>query len=676
MSWLTVEDAASRLGVSARTVWRMINKNKFMTQQEPASRLPAGQAGTGRDGKVFIWLEAVETEELQPGEIKLPILAASKLTDEILKKTEVMLQAVTATEDISAIEEQLEFESGMPVRTIQRYKADLRKLFRLPARTALHHLADHPQLRPAIEYLLARRSRQDTGDLRSARDMLVVKLTGEYLSLQDFLLALFAWENHNSVSCVRSLKENCRAGRLVYESTGQPVPMDKLPSDRSVSRWLARQVQQDLAVKRARMTKAQWEAKDQIYVTRNPEEYRVGGKLIGDHTELDTLVYRNDGKVRPLWLTAWIDFRSGLLKGYHLAYKPNSDTIAISFKQAVTGRQLRVKVGDEFKPANIVDAPDEADVDNGKDYRSNYTGQVFGKIDFNDDARKTIQRVTKLRYVTKHHPQSKAQQERWFRTIQEITKYLPGYKGAKYQDKPDELKGQLERGELLTEDQFRALVEKAIDAYNNRARANLENMSPMEYALTNQSHQRHVDERVMDFLMMRVQNRIIARGYIRHLGEQFFSLDLRHHNGKKAALYYDPNDIGTIAVYVAGEFAAVAINAKLYGQNEREWLKVIRERAQFDKAIQTRIKGIRQDLTSDEAKAMLFAGEIGNTRSVAPELLQKKIPSVVIMTGIEGEAEKVQQRMEQQRQVADAENKRKQIAKASPIKLINVEKMK
>ena len=670
MSWLSVEDAAQEKRISIRHLWRLIKEQKLMTDRDES-------------GKIVVWVdkpvkpESLAIEEIQKLKIELPLIPLSRITEDVMKSVLAMQKSIAFKEYISEQEENLAAKTGLPVSSQRHNKAEIRRLYNLPDNVPISVLSTHPQIRSAIEYILTRKVRTDRGDLRSARGLVVVKDNGEYLSVSDFLLAIYSWEGHNALSCYRALKARMEAGRVMHEENGARASAADLPAKSTVSMWLRTQLRTNRAIKRARMTKARWEAEEQIYVSRNPEEFRVGGKLIGDHTELDTIVYRNDGKVAALWLTAWIDFRTGLLRGWELAYAPNSNTIAVSFKRAVMGSQLMMKTERGYQSANIMDLPDIVSVDNGKDYKSRYTKQVCGKVDFNDEARRTIQRITELHYATKHHPQSKAQMERWFGVIQQITKYLPGYKGAKYQDKPDELKAQIERGTILTEDQFRKLFEKAVNAYNNRARKQLENMSPLEYTLVNQRLQRHVDPRVLDFLMMKTaRDRKIVRGYVRALGEEFFSSALADYNGKYATLYYDPADVGTMVVYVGGEFVAATINKKLYGMSERDWIKVLKERAQINKTLRSVIHELHQDITSDEAKAMLYDAEAGNAKVVPPEIRQKTVPAVVVMMGIEGEAKKAEEMVSHQKQVEEAEKKRKEIVKANPLSLAQIGKMK
>jgi hypothetical protein len=667
MPWITVEQAARLRRTSTRRLWRLIRCKELDSQ-------------TGEDGRVLIWSDEEIPESEPPyelGQIEIPAVENASINEETLMKVEAMLESIRYTKDITSQEEELAFRAGLPAKTQERYKAELRRLYGLPAAIPLASIARHSQIRQALEYIITPRPKEKGKALTSGRGLVVARPTGEYISLSDWLLSIFSWEKHNAVSCYRALIMECRSGRIVRERDGKPAGERELPCERSVRRWLFAQDRNNLAVRRGRMTRARWETKEQIFASSDPEEHRVGGRLIGDHTELDTLVYRNDGRMAPMWLTCWIDYRSTLVRGWELAYRPNSGTIAISFKRAVTGKQLRVcTTGSVFAPVQIPDAPDVATVDNGKDYRSKYTKQVFGKVDFSDEARRTIQRISRLQYAMKHHPQSKAQQERFFGVIQEITKYLPGYKGAKYQDKPDELKEQIKRGELLTEDQFRELFARTVDAYNNRPKRSLDNMSPMEFTLTHQGTQRHVDERVLDFLMMKVSGRTVTRGQVRHLGLEYYSRDLLVFNGERAILYYDPADIGMVAVYVKGKFVTVAVNKRHVGENERSWLAIVKERAKLDKQVGLQLAEIRRGLTSDEAKAMLFAGELASAKAVPPELLQKRTPAVVVMTGLESESGEVKRQLAKQKEVEEAEKKSRELIRKKPLSIADVSKMR
>ena len=575
-----------------------------------------------------------------------------------------MLASISEVENISRIEDEIERDCGIKVSTQHKYKADLRAMFEIKKYSGLAELASHPQIKPALEYIIARKRRTDSGNLRSGKNLIVMKAHGEYITLEEHLLAVYAWEKHNACSAYRSLIELCERGLLVFEQTLTKCTLQDVPAESTIVKWLKNNERGSLALRRSRMTTAQWEAKEMVYVSRNPAEYRPGGLLMGDHTEIDNIVYRLDGPVGTittghLWITAFIDYRTSMLKGWVISRQPNSQTIAQAFRNAVLGTQLKVATRDGYMSMNYCDAPEDVYVDRGQDYKSKYTKQVVGQIGFEDEAKMSVERISKLHYVTKHHPQSKAQMERFFGVIQNVTRYLPGYKGPKYQDKPDELNRQVKNFELMTEEEFIKAWEIAVNAYNNRARRDLNGMSPMEYTLNNQQYVRKVDERVLDFLMMKSTPRKIHRGYVTVDNVEYFSFDLQGYSGREAIVYREPQNIGRAIIYVGGNFITSAINKDMMGVSEADRLKWVKMRHEKEKVLRDEIKNLRQGMTSREVKELLFNGETKNIKKLEIELYKKQIEQRLVVTGLEGKAEEVSDEINISKELAEVNRKAK-----------------
>jgi hypothetical protein len=315
--------------------------------------------------------------------------------------------------------------------------------------------------------------------------------------------------------------------------------------------------------------------------------------------------------------------------------------------------------------------PETVMMDNGKDYRSKYTKRVFGKIDFNDEARRSIMRITKLHYTMPYHGQSKAQMERWFKTIQTMLKYLPGFKANKYENKPDSLASDIKQSKILTVKEFDAHVAVAIDAYNNRLHRSLSNQSPLQCYLTNQNIQRTIDMRVLDFLMLKVERKPVRRCQVHLFGEDYYSDSLQEFNGKHADVYYDPADLGFVSLYVGGEFAAIAGNKRIIGQDENGWKKILRDRRRSESEMQTELKEIRRGVTDDEARRLLLEGELLNVQPVTAEMLQQRTQTLTLLTGLEADAKKIDEERKEQEQLVEIEKRSKR--KHTELKVANIE---
>lgn len=649
MSWHNLKTAASTRSCTMRQIYRLIKLNKIQFRQTNAG--------------VEVWMDDGADLTDQPGitpvEMKIPTVPISKITEEVIHKVKAMTKSISANEQINIVEAEVEREYGLSIKSQHFFKTKLRQLFNLPVRAALSTLYAHPQLRQALEYLIVRKEPSDKGMLRSARQLsIVAPSTGELISIESELKSLYSREGANASSCYRSIKARCLKKQIVFEDM-TPCTLEDLPSQPTVIRFLRNFRRENIAVRRGRSRRHDWEVSEQAYVTRDVTQYQPGELWIGDHTELDFMVLNEDGKLDRRWITAFIDMRTDLLVGYNLNWQPCSNTIALAFRSGILGQQLRAFTGEKYERVQISNIPSEVMMDNGKDYRSKYTKRVFGKIDFADDARKSVMRITRLHYTMKYHGQSKAQMERWFRSIQTMLKYMPGYKANKYENKPDSLQTDIKQGKILTVKEFDAHVAVAVDSYNNRVHRSLNGQSPLQCYLTNQNVQRAIDMRVLDFLMLKVERKPVRRCQVHLLGEDYYSDQLQEYNGKKADIYYDPTDLGFISIYVGGEFAAVAGNKRMIGRDENGWKKILRERAQGEKKMQKELKEIRRGVSDDEARRLLLEGELLDVNPVSAEMLQQKSQAITLLTGLETEAIKVDKERKESEALVELEKKTK-----------------
>lgn len=600
-------------------------------------------------------------------EINIPAVPIGRITQDVISKTDLILKHIAVETNIREAEEQIAKILACSSGLIRGYKKELRRLFAIPDRASIAHLASHPQIKQALEFILTRKERADKLQLRGAKKLDVIMPTGEVVSVENFLKSLYPNENVNAISCYRALVARCKNKKVIKED-GSEATLADLPADVSVVRFLRQWKREFIAVRRARARKNDWEKKQQMFVTRDMNNYAADQIWMSDHTELDHWVYDENGKMRRRWITAFKDLRSGAWRGYHLSWQPNSQTIALAFRNAVLGKQLLANVENEYKECGYIAMPEEVWMDNGKDYRSKHLQKVFGKIDFDDIARRSLARITKLHYVQKYHGQSKAQIERGWGVLNNLLKNLPAFKGSMARvNQPDTLKEDIRQGNILSVEEFDKMVALAINVLNNRITRTLGNETPIQHLLTHQIIQRTIDIRVLDFLMMKVEEKKISRCEVQLKNVKYYSDQLMAFNGKKADIYYDPTDLGFVSVYVDGEFAAVACNKDLIGKDERGWQRILADRTRSEKEMREQIAGFRNGLSKADARMMLLHGELMNTQPVDAALLVKETPAMIIRTGFEEQANETQKHLDQERVKVDVEQRAKKKKSAAPL---------
>jgi hypothetical protein len=181
---------------------------------------------------------------------------------------------------------------------------------------------------------------------------------------------------------------------------------------------------------------------------------------------------------------------------------------------------------------------------------------------------------------------------------------------------------------------------------------------------------------VLDFLLMKVQGRRIRRCQVKLFGKEYYSDALRTHNEKLADVYYDPQDIGFISIYVREKFAAVASNKEMIGQDERGWLKILHDRKHAEKQMQTELKEHKRGITNVEARMMLLEGELLNMTPVSKELMSKSTATVTYLTGIEHQAKENQRELESEKQAVELQKKVRERIKKEPLTLAMVDRIR
>ncbi|MCL5266700.1 MAG: Mu transposase C-terminal domain-containing protein [Bacteroidetes bacterium] len=627
-----------------------------------------------------------------PSSIDLELVPADKLTPDVIRKIDAMTLSISTADNVSELEKSIAASHGLPAGTQRRYKAKLRKIFGLEPRSSFESVLNHPQLRAAIENVVARSERSDKMTLRSAKHLsVVVPTTGECIGLDDLAKSLYSHENVDAEAVYKALVTRTRAGQVVTDD-GTPAAIGDLPALSSVVRYLRRVRESEISIRYGRSRKNDFDAKQMPFVTRDPEQYAVNELWFGDHTELDFIIMNEQGKFDRRWITSFIDMRTRLIVGYYLSWQPNSDTIAMAFRNAVLGGQLKAfvmpssplegegrgEVGEgHYEPVHVNCLPENVTIDNGKDYRSKYTQRVFGKVDFNDQARLSVSRITRLHYTLPYHGMSKAEQERWYGTIQRMVKYLPGYKGNNMRlNKPDSLGEEIKAGQILQVETFDKLVALAVNVYNNKIHRSLKDQSPLIYYLTNQHQNRTIDVRILDFLMNRVEKRPIKRSQVTLLGSEYYSDELFKYNGKRAEIYYDLRDLGVVSIYVDGKFIATAANKDMFGKDARGWVKILKDRRRHERDLKEELQEVRKGITRTDAKYLLLEGKLSTAVAVPEALLSKSTPQVVVMTGIEKEAIEQSKQVKKHKEMVELEETAKAFAKSTKLTIAAVNKIR
>jgi putative transposase len=323
-----------------------------------------------------------------------------------------------------------------------------------------------------------------------------------------------------------------------------------------------------------------------IYIPRSYAGLRNREIFCGDHHEFDLFVHTRSGKLIRPWISAWQDLKTGVLTGWFISERPSSQTIALAFRHAVLP-----------KDDGIMGLPESIYVDNGKDFRSRYLegqrkhlGRIpadsvdlfarahgLGVLDMR--AMEGIWRNLglKVRHTIPYNAQAKPI-ERFFGTAErDFVQELPGWCGSKLALRPVDilkqqirkhqawLKGEAEETPFLHLAEFALLFERWLHEHYLRSPHARLGCSPLEAYRREYGTPVVPDERTLDLLLMRAEQRLVRRNGLElfERNRWYWSEKLVGREGSYVEVRWDPQNLGKVLVYTEEGFLSEAFNLEL-----------------------------------------------------------------------------------------------------------------
>lgn len=249
------------------------------------------------------------------------------------------------------------------------------------------------------------------------------------------------------------------------------------------------------------------------------------------------------GKPVRLWLTAWIDFKTGKWLSWLLHEEdPNSDHIIQSFKWAVQ------KYG----------IPKGVYLDNGKDYRcKDFAGNPRGKkLDEQEMTTLLGQLDVKVTFSIVKNARAKIIERQFRHFIEKFEKHFGTYTGKNSSDRPETTHANIKRGEIPDALDVIDLFEQFITALNSQPREGkeLRGLSPDALFSKEFNEKRTISERALAMFTMRTSavRSLQANGFkdpdIDHF---YYASWMATMAGRKVYLRRDPEQWQTALVFDA-----------------------------------------------------------------------------------------------------------------------------
>ena len=383
-------------------------------------------------------------------------------------------------------------ESGIPLRTAQRWVADYRALG-LPG--------------------LARRPRVDRGRRRAASPELIKLVEG--LAVQrPPLSALAIW----------------REVRMLLEASGEAGP-----SPDTIER-IIRSIPAGLLTLGREGGKAY---RDRFDLVLRRDATAPNELWQADHTPLDLVAQREDGRDGRPWLTVITDDYSRAITGFAFSFDaPSALRTSLALRQAIWR-----KTEPHWQCCGI---PAALYCDNGSDFASTHLEQV------------AVDLKVRLVHSIPGAPRGRGKIERFFRTVnQRFLCHLAGYRKG----------GRRRPGALLRlaelDDRFRGFIRE----YHAEVHSQTGETPLARWTRDGFLPQMPESLEQLDLLLLTVQKgRVVRSDGVHFAGYRYIDPTLSAYVGESVIIRYDPRDLAEIRLFHAGSFLCRAIAPELAGE--------------------------------------------------------------------------------------------------------------
>ncbi len=353
------------------------------------------------------------------------------------------------------------------------------------------------------------------------------------------------------------LDENRPTVSLCYRSTIRwteefyPELLDLIPSEMTFRRRIEKDVA--YAVKTLlRDGEKAFSDRCLPYIMRMYDKLEANDCWIADNHTFDIQSYDDNGNVHRLYLTAFLDAKSGVMTGWNITESPDSQSTILALRHGI----MRFGI-----PKCIY-------VDNGREFLTHDIGgkghRTHGKKDDLQPEPPTILKRLGIEMRNAIVRNAKAKPiERTFYTVKnQFSKLFSGFCGGTVLERPESLKRRIKDGKLPCDYEIREIFDAWIDReYNQQAYGGSETcykeLSRLDVWNKTCSEIRKAPESALNLMLMRStrKQKIKRNGvYVTICSEKIWFTEPKEtimNLEKEVYVRYDPADLRTVRIYDA-----------------------------------------------------------------------------------------------------------------------------
>lgn len=531
MDYLTVKEYAELKGCTERYIKRICKEGKIPAEQRPHPQ-----------NKKMCYMIPVSAlpEEIQAkyygkrkAEINLPVFKEDKKAKKIVSKTfEEMSESERREANVwfGIIDEWLN------IRSRYENKAQADKMY--VGKCQL----EHPELKISRDILYHKLKAYKVNDAYGLIDKRGAWNKGcSSIPPEVWDAFLWYWLDDNQPTAAK-----CYRAVIDWSEEFYPELVCSIPSLRTFQRHIESDVQYAVKVLMRDGEKA---FKDRClpYMIRLYDKLEANDCWIADNHTLDIQSISDENTVHRLYLTAFLDAKSGVLVGWNITETPNSQSTLLALRHGI----------------NRFGIPKCVYFDNGREF---LTHDVAGmghrkKKNIADDPPTIIQRLgIEMKNALVRNAKAKPI-ERTFGTVKsQFSKVFSGYCGGTILERPESLKRRIKSGEIPRDYEIRDFLDIWIDGdYNLQqyggAEPGYKGMTRLDVWNRSCKSVRKANPEELNLMMMRSTRfqKIKRNGvYVEMFGEKLWYMDMKQtvsNLEKEVYVRYDPADLSHVRIY-------------------------------------------------------------------------------------------------------------------------------
>ncbi len=262
----------------------------------------------------------------------------------------------------------------------------------------------------------------------------------------DMFLCCWLDDNQPSLSL-------CYRNTVSWTEEFYPELVDEIPAERSFRRHVNSDIK--YAVKTL-MRDGEKAFSDRClpYVVRLYDSLEANDCWIADNHTFDIQSLDDESKIHRLYLTAFIDTKSGVLMGYNITDSPNSQSTILALRNGIKRfgipKTLYFDNGREFLTCDLAGLGHRT-----KKNSDEITSTILKRLCI--EMRNAIVRNAKAKPI-----------ERTFGTVKgQFSKIFDGYCGGTILERPESLKRRIKNGDIPRDYEIREMFDIWIDGYYN-----------------------------------------------------------------------------------------------------------------------------------------------------------------------------------------------------------------